>query len=156
MKELNQLSAPESGEKMFLQKAKAIAALQEVEGLDERLSSIMAIREWFQTLSLPSDFSHLDLDILVTSWKYDKVVATLIATTIIAGNRYLYDQARYTSHGLSVSEWSMQVNCQNCCLCEEVAAQVASSPTPPPIPVQVGCWCSIRPGAYDREPSLTG
>ncbi len=156
MKELNQLAASESGGKVFRQKAKAIAALQEVEELDDRLSSMMAVREWFKILPLPSDFSHLDLNTLAASWKYDEVVATLMATTVIAGNRYLNNQAIYTSHGLSVSEWSIQVNCQNCRLCEEEAARIGSSQTPPRVPIHVGCWCSIRPGAYDREPSLIG
>lgn len=133
----------------FRRKAQACEFLMNVPNIKDRVGKILAFRELFQLLPLPSEFAHIDLDHAYTGWgsaQWDaQEIAMLLIQTYIWGGYESQDRNRGVPS--YVSGWELRTikDKRSCPYCERAAATRYARDERPKVPLHIGCRCRVSP-----------
>jgi len=131
--------------KRFTRRAPAIEFLTTLPDLHERLGRHVSLRERFQLMPLPEEFSHLDLLALSHAWAYTAEYAKLLDATYSAASRaqQVVTQATFDEYakGWLVEPWVADAPC--CRFCAKQAGEHRSGRNAPKLPHHVGCSCQL-------------
>jgi hypothetical protein len=131
--------------KRFTRRAPAIEFLSTLPDLRERLGRHVSLRELFQLLPLPPEFSHLDLAALGHAWAYAAEYAKLLDITYSTAA-----QAHQTAAEATFDEYAKGWRVDSsfgdtpCCpFCAKQAGERRGARSAPRLPHHVGCSCHL-------------
>lgn len=131
--------------KRFTRKAPAIEFLSTLPDLRERLGRHVSLRELFQLLPLPAEFSHLDLPALGHAWAYAAEYAKLLDITYSTAAQAQRAAAEATFDEYAKG-WNVEASFGDtpCCpSCAKQAGERRGARQAPRLPHHVGCSCHL-------------
>ena len=144
---LKQMEAVAEGieHKRFTRKAPAVEFLSVLPDLRERLGRHVSMRELFQLLPLPAEFSHIDLAALGHAWAYAAEYAKLLSVT--------HSTAAWAHRAVTeavmdeyAKGWSIDAGYGGTACCPSCAKRVGErrgARSAPKLPHHVGCTCQL-------------
>jgi len=145
VKELRELAADSNQAPALVRKNQAVDYAASLNDISQRLAAKVALREFFELLALPAEFSKLSLPLVLAALSYTRQLAVLVSETYVRVGYESLDCRAWDRVG-EVANWEFAAQDRACPMCRRAATATTTAKGPRPnVPLHIGCACRVWP-----------